>query len=66
MGLAYDFCVRATALDAADAGFETRVLGPLTAAVASPIGDGRTTRHRTDDDLARSPVEVVDPDAIDA
>ena len=33
-GLATDYCVRATAVDAAGAGFRTTVLLPLTAAVA--------------------------------
>ncbi|MGA8211877.1 MAG: isochorismatase family protein [Nocardioidaceae bacterium] len=33
-GIATDYCVRATALDAAAAGFETRVLGELCAGVA--------------------------------
>lgn len=33
-GIATDYCVRATALDAADAGFQTTVLLDLTAAVA--------------------------------
>jgi nicotinamidase/pyrazinamidase len=33
-GIATDYCVRATALDAASAGFATTVLLPLTAAVA--------------------------------
>lgn len=33
-GIATDYCVRATALDAANAGFETTVLLALTAAVA--------------------------------
>ncbi|HUZ24648.1 MAG TPA: isochorismatase family protein [Streptosporangiaceae bacterium] len=39
IGIATDYCVRATALDAADAGLETRVLLSLTAGV-----DPRTTR----------------------
>src|SRR5699024_4080011 len=34
VGLAADHCVRATALDAAAAGFATTVLAPLTAAVS--------------------------------
>lgn len=34
VGIATDYCVRATALDAAGAGLATRVLLPLTAAVA--------------------------------
>jgi nicotinamidase/pyrazinamidase len=33
-GIATDYCVRATALDAAQAGFDTTVLLDLTAAVA--------------------------------
>lgn len=33
-GIATDFCVKATALDAAEAGFTTSVLLPLTAGVA--------------------------------
>ena len=33
VGIATDFCVRATALDAVDAGYETRVLLDLTASV---------------------------------
>lgn len=34
VGIALDFCVKATALDAVDAGYETRVLLDLTAAVS--------------------------------
>jgi nicotinamidase/pyrazinamidase len=34
VGIATDYCVRATAVDAADAGFSTRVLLDLTAGVA--------------------------------
>ena len=41
VGIATDYCVRATALDAAAAGFDTRVLLSLTAAVA-PERLGRT------------------------
>lgn len=35
VGIATDYCVRATALDAAGAGLTTRVLLPMTAAVAA-------------------------------
>ena len=34
VGIATDFCVKATALDAVDAGYETRVLLDLTAPVS--------------------------------
>ena len=34
MGLAFDHCVKATAIDSAQAGFKTRVLSKLTAAVS--------------------------------
>jgi nicotinamidase/pyrazinamidase len=39
VGIATDHCVRATALDAARAGFGTRVLLELTAGVAEPTVD---------------------------
>src|SRR5258705_9867622 len=39
VGIATDYCVRATAADAADAGFSTRVLLDLTAGVAQESTD---------------------------
>lgn len=42
VGLAYDFCVGFSALDSANAGFETIVLKDLTKAIAIPTGDGTT------------------------
>jgi len=39
VGIATDYCVRATAVDAADAGFKTRVLLDLTAGVAPESTD---------------------------
>jgi len=53
VGIATDHCVRATALDAANAGFDTTVLLDLTAGVA---------RHTTDaalDQLAGAGVQLV-------
>lgn len=43
VGLAYDYCVGWSALDAAEHGFEAIVLKDLTRAIALPLGDGRTT-----------------------
>lgn len=44
VGIATDHCVRATALDAATAGFRTTVLLDLTAGVARPTVDAALTR----------------------
>jgi len=46
VGIATDHCVRATALDAAAAGFETRVLLDLTAAVAAQTAASALSRMR--------------------
>ena len=53
-GIATDYCVHATASDAAKAGFATRVLVGLTAGVAAD------STARALDDLRESGVEVVD------
>ncbi|PRW62877.1 isochorismatase family protein [Actinopolyspora mortivallis] len=47
VGLATDHCVRATALDAAAAGFDTRVLLDLTAGVASTTVERALEELRT-------------------
>ena len=47
VGIATDHCVRATALDAAAAGFTTRVLLPLTAGVAAASTDAALEQLRT-------------------
>jgi nicotinamidase/pyrazinamidase len=52
-GIATDYCVRATALDASQAGFTTRVLLDLTAAVAP------AQLPETIDVLTKSGVSVV-------
>jgi nicotinamidase/pyrazinamidase len=53
VGIATDYCVRATAVDAAAAGFRTRVLLPLTAA-ASP----QSTRAALDE-MSAAGVELT-------
>ena len=55
VGLATDHCVRATALDAVEAGYETRVLVGLTAGVAPG------TTERALEELAAAGVELVGP-----
>ena len=57
VGIATDHCVRATALDAAAAGFTTRVLLELTAGVARETTDRALTRLRAAGvELAGTPV----------
>jgi len=53
VGIATDYCVRATALDARRAGFETRVILPLTAGVAPQSCAAAL------DELAAAGVEVL-------
>ncbi|GAA0674401.1 nicotinamidase/pyrazinamidase [Sphingomonas insulae] len=48
VGLAYDFCVGWSALDAVEHGFEAVVLRDLTRAIAMPLADGRTTVDETE------------------
>ena len=43
VGLAYDFCVAYSALDAVREGFEAMVVKPLTRAIGMPADGGRTT-----------------------
>jgi nicotinamidase/pyrazinamidase len=43
VGLAYDFCVAWSALDAVRLGFEALVVKPLTRAIAMPVDEGGTT-----------------------
>jgi nicotinamidase/pyrazinamidase len=55
VGLATDYCVRATALDAVAAGFATRVLRDAIGAVERHPGDG----ERALDDMRAAGVELV-------
>lgn len=54
VGIAFDYCVKATALDAARLGYDVVVLKQLTASVA-PENDAQTIK-----DLQAAGVEVVD------
>lgn len=58
VGIATDHCVRATALDAVDAGYETRVLVDLTAAV------DETAAEEAMDEVAGAGAEVVESTSI--
>ncbi len=56
-GLATDYCVKATALDAARLGFETLVLGDAIRAVELQPGDG----ERALEEMAAAGVSIVAP-----
>ena len=58
VGIAYDYCVLETALDAADRGYRTRVIADLTASV-DPTNDSVTASN-----LRSSGVEVVTLDEV--
>ena len=59
VGLAYDFCVGWSALDAVDQGFEAIVLRDLTRAIAMPIAEGRTTVDETEDRFRAAGIMVA-------
>lgn len=56
VGLAYDFCVGFSALDAVKSGFEAVVVKDLTRAIAAPVSDTRTTADQMDERLAQAGV----------
>ena len=60
VGIATDFCVRATALDAVGSGFETTVLLGLTAGVAEGTTEAALQEFRTAS-VATTGSPVVDP-----
>jgi len=49
VGLATDFCVKATALDAVGNGYTTRVLLAGCRAIATPAGESDTLRDALDE-----------------
>jgi len=59
VGLAYDFCVAWSALDARRLGFEAVVLKPLTRAIAMPAEGGGTTADAAEADFRREGVDLV-------
>ncbi|TFI59580.1 nicotinamidase [Sphingomonas parva] len=59
VGLAYDFCVAYSALDAVREGFEAVVVKDLTRAIAMPAAEGRTTSDEAEDRFARAGVTVL-------
>lgn len=63
VGLAYDFCVGFTALDAKRAGFEAVVVRNLARAIAAPVGD-TTTEEIMDRQLEQAGVPLI-PDVAD-
>jgi nicotinamidase/pyrazinamidase len=59
VGLAYDFCVAYSALDAAREGFDAVVVKDLTRAIAMPAADGGTTVDEAERRFAEAGVVVA-------
>lgn len=59
VGLAYDFCVAWSALDAVREGFEAVVLKDHTRAIGMPLGDGRTTITQAEAQFAAAGVTLI-------
>lgn len=59
VGLAFDFCVAWSALDAVRLGFAAAVVQPLTRAIAMPTQAGRTTSDDAERDLRAHGIEVL-------
>ena len=60
VGLAYDFCVAWSALDAVREGFEAAVLKPLTRAIAMDGPDGTSTVDAAEAEFRSAGVTLVD------
>jgi nicotinamidase/pyrazinamidase len=65
VGLAYDFCVAYSALDAVREGFEAVVLKPLTRAIAMPAPGGGTTADLAERRFAEAGVVLAGQAAPD-
>jgi nicotinamidase/pyrazinamidase len=59
VGLAYDFCVAWSALDARRLGFEALVVKPLTRAIAMPVEGGGTTADAAERNFAEAGVALA-------
>ena len=59
VGLAYDFCVAYSALDAVREGFEATIVRDLTRAIAMPSEGGRTTVDEAEAAFGEAGVAVV-------
>lgn len=59
VGLAYDFCVAYSAIDAVKDGFEAVVLKDLCRAIDMPLGNGRTTTNAAEENFERAGVTVL-------
>lgn len=59
VGLAYDFCVGFSALDAKRSGFEAVVVRDLARPIAAPVSDNQTTEDVMNDKLAQAGVSLV-------
>jgi nicotinamidase/pyrazinamidase len=58
-GLATDFCVAFSAIDAARAGFAAIVVEDATRPVALPVGDGRSTLDLARDQMRAAGVDLI-------
>lgn len=65
VGLAYDFCVGWSALDAIKEGFETYVVKDLCRAINAPTEEGSTTVRDIEAQFAEAGVHVINLDDTD-
>lgn len=66
VGLAYDFCVAYSAIDAVKDGFDAVVLKDLCRAIGMPLDTGRTTVDVAEENFERSGVSVLHTIDLDA
>lgn len=66
VGLAYDFCVGYSAIDARKDGFDAVVVKDLCRAIGMPLGNGRTTVEQIEEGFANAHVQVVSSAALGA